>query len=380
MGEQSKIEWTDHTFNPWRGCTKIAAGCANCYADSQAKRNPKTLGIWGDQGTRVVASETMWREPLKWNAAAESRRLLHQRHPELEPYVRPRVFCASMADVFEGWNGPIHNHKGQQLFVSANAGGEFWTGYNLPMSGSDSRRLEHCNVTVADVRARLFALIDATPNLDWLLLTKRPENNPAMIPPYSFHACETGDCPHNLASECNTLAERQYRDNVWLGCSIANQADADRNIPLLLKCRDLAPVLFVSAEPLLGAVDFRQRCFAKNCDGECGWPSKFDLLGDNFSRSGACIDWVIVGGESGPHARPMHPDWARSLRDQCQSAGVPFFFKQWGEWAPSDPATDPGRLFQFVAGQRMSRVGKSAAGRLLDGREWSEFPQAIPAA
>lgn len=130
MAENSKIEWTTHTFNPWRGCTKVSEGCRNCYAETMSGRNPKVLGVWGPSGTRVVASEAMWREPLKWNADAAKRG------------VHARVFCASLADVFEG-----------PETMPADA----WP-------------------KVRAARVRLFHLMNATPHLDWLLLTKRPEN------------------------------------------------------------------------------------------------------------------------------------------------------------------------------------------------------------
>lgn len=347
MGEQTKIEWCDHTFNPWRGCTKVAAGCANCYAETLSKRNSGTLGVWGEHGTRVVASAAMWREPIKWNEQAE------------KDDVRRKVFCASLADVFEDWRGSVSKPSGEVM-------------HDLGLDG---------------LRAHLFSLIDSTPYLDWLLLTKRPENIPAMMPPYAYHACETGDCPHEFASECDK--NRGCRDNLWLGTSIANQADADRNIPLLLECRQHAAILFVSAEPLLGPVDL---------EPWIGRPAVWSPDGSECEAANG-IDWLIVGGESGPNARPCHPDWVRSLRNQAMAAGVPFFFKQWGEWAPtsgSEPIlslmdaekhgcfdsdgvwrVNEGQFTRYtnLLGQPMYRVGKAAAGRLLDGREWSEAPR-----
>lgn len=294
MGENTKIESCDHTFNPWIGCSKVAAGCEHCYAEALAKRTG--LAEWGAQGTRVKTSESYWRKPLKWNRDAE------------RDGVRRRVFCSSMADVFEDWRGEMIDHMGRIVYrtpsgVLRGAGKEA----EMPHYGFTS-------ATIGDLRIELFALIDDTPNLDWLLLTKRPENILRMWP-----------------------AGRTNRSNVWLGTSIASQHDAERNIPPLLKCRDLARVLFVSAEPLLGPVHLNA-----NRLGVRPWHDETWLA----------IDWLIVGGESGPHARLMHPEWARSLRDQCQAAGVPFFFKQWGD------------------------VCKSETGRLLDGREWNEFPSA----
>lgn len=351
MGENSKIEWTDHTFNPWRGCTKVAEGCAHCYADAQAKRNPGTLGIWGPTGTRVVASEAGWPMPRKWNDHAECLRTFDCNagdHGDVCPQKnRPRIFCASMADVFEDWNGALTDSSGQRVAFNT---------YTMQMKGV-GRDLDKCPLqgwrwaTIADVRRRLLALIDATPNLDWLLLTKRPQNIPNMW-------------PLELIDGTASMYGIRKRANVWLGTSIACHADL-ANIEQLRRCRDLASVLFLSVEPLIEDV------------------GAIDVTG---------IDWVIVGGESGHHARPMHPDWARSVRDQCQAAGVPFLFKQWGEWLPMDEAgpwcegkpeqllwpgaiNDPDNL-----PTTMFRVGKAAAGRSLDGRTWDQFPQLDPAA
>lgn len=267
MGQNSKIEWTHHTFNPWWGCVKIAPECANCYAATFSHRLGKDL--WGPDSARQVASEKGWKEPIKWNASAVKRG------------VRERVFCASMADVFES------------------------------------------NEQTGAARERLWKLIEATPQLDWLLLTKRPENILGMIPSAWMSA---------------------PRANVWFGTSAGCQATADKNIPALLKVP--ASVLFVSAEPLLGPVDFRRFDFP---DGTGAYlPLERKMPG---------IDWIIVGGESGPGARPMNVNWARSIQKQCEAAAVAFHFKQWGEHD-----------------QTGARVGKHEAGRLLDGREYNEFP------
>ncbi len=378
MGANSKIEWTKHTFNPWRGCTKVAAGCANCYAEALSHRNPATLGVWGPDGTRVVASEAMWREPAKWDRAAK------------EAGERHRVFCASLADVFENWDGAILTHDGGRLFI--NPDGEWM------VTEQDAHRTPYGSrfATMDDVRRRLFALIDATPNLDWLLVTKRPANIKRMWVertdvPYVAEAGRLNDCARNR------------RENVWLLTSMAEQKDADANIPELLKCRGLVPVLGVSAEPLLGPIDFTRIPTGHWAYGKvdvmsgylCG--SEPDEMRDYESDpSGATrkqpgewergkfgLDWVIVGGESGPDARPAHPDWVRSIRDQCQAAGVPFFFKQWGEWMPVFHGIDPNkgdpncriRKVHRDGDQQWWSVGKKAAGRLLDGREWNELPE-----
>ncbi|WP_304305890.1 phage Gp37/Gp68 family protein [Pseudacidovorax intermedius] len=326
MAENTAIEWADHTFNPWTGCTKVSDGCDLCYAEGWSKRAGAKVGKWGPGMPRVRTTPANWRQPLKWNAqaAAEGRRF--------------RVFCASLADVFDNEVDPQ------------------W-------------------------RFDLFALIDATPHLDWLLLTKRIGNVVDMLPGRYF-----GRLPHN----------------VWLGATICHQKEADRDIPKLLSVP--AAKRFLSMEPLLGPVSF-EGLFANP-----GNPAD----GTNVLEA---LDWIIVGGESGPGARPMHPDWARSLRDQCAAAGAAFLFKQWGEWHTSAFIASTGEpvFRQFDCHQQwvnkartwvnggicldrhgkelrnggdmarardqgnfpvtiMHRVGKKAAGRLLDGRTWDGVP------
>lgn len=287
MAEKSKIEWTDHTFNPWWGCTKVSAGCKHCYAEALSNRWKRAE--WGVNGVRVRTSEANWREPLVWNrkAAAAGR--------------RERVFCASMADVFE-----VRESHAQCDELQA------W-------------------------REDLFDLITETESLCWLLLTKRPQN---ILNTMRWWARQGG------MEMVEGLLKR-----VWVGTSVENQAVADERIAHLLDVP--AGVRFLSVEPLLGAVDL-----------------ELYLHG---------IDWVIVGGESGHNARPMHPDWVRAIRDQCIAAGVPFFFKQWGEWLPlqtADEASQYGTSKMVEAeNMRWSKVGKHAAGRMLDGREWNEYPR-----
>lgn len=368
MGENSKIEWTDHTFNPWIGCTKVHAGCANCYAESMMDKRWQRVQ-WGPNGTRVVAAESAWRNPIKWNREAE------------KSGRRARVFCASLADVFEDWQGPMFNANGSQLYIERNSGCVY-----------DSEIHEGCDpLTMGDCRRQVFALIDATPWLDWILVTKRPENVPGIW-----------RIPANGRDPSDPLVLR--RDNVMLLTSVSDQATADKQIDPLLGCRDLVRIVGLSVEPLLGPLDLGLR----------NWAADYGL------------GWVIVGGESGLGARPMHPDWVRFIRDDCNAAGVPFFFKQWGEWFPTvgantatvggkycygavegvsmlrtgdvcvrTPASTPAgpsrvvnefALSQFdrfcrdesgfgdPGYQWMHRVGKEKAGRLLDGRIHSEFP------
>lgn len=279
MGQNSKIEWTHHTFNPWWGCLKVSPACKHCYAQTWAQR--LGLELWGGKRTpRRFFSDAHWREPLKWNAQAQA------------DGRRRRVFCASMADVFEDRDD------------------------------------------LKPWRGRLWPIIEATPWLDWLLLTKRPENVLASVP-----------------------WRQEWPKNVWLGTTTENQKLANENIPLIVTIP--AAVRFISGEPLLSALDVAQ------------W------LAPPGARHG--INWVIAGGESGHHSRPMNPVWAEDLRDQCLAAGVPFHFKQWGHWGPESPSDRravasvdvPGRNGRKI---RLFRLGKKESGRLLDGRTWDGVP------
>ena len=305
MGQDTKIEWAHHTFNPWIGCTKVSPACDHCYAEADFATRRKVVQ-WGAGQPRKHTAPSTWAMPVKWNAEAE--RL----------GVRYRVFCASLSDVFD-------------------------------------------NEVPTEWRGQLWALINATPHLDWLLLTKRIGNVTTMM-----------------------YDAEEPQPNVWIGASITSQAEADRDIPKLLAVP--AAKRFLSMEPLLGPVDLVK--------AGALWSDMNGRIKPEYQQARPHVDWVIVGGESGPNARPMHPDWARSLRDQCQAAGVPFLFKQWGEWCPRGPEswgypsvdgvprlrmTDAGHNGQDLASDGgndvwMNRAGKKAAGRLLDGREWNEVP------
>lgn len=331
MVENSKIEWTDHTFNPWIGCTKVSAACDNCYAETWDKRFNGER--WGAHAARTRTSAANWRKPLAWDrqAAAEG--------------VRRRVFCASLADVFD-------NHKSID----------------------------------PEWRADLWELIQETQNLDWLLLTKRPQNIKKFLP-----------------DEWDGGVWGWPWSNVWLGTTVENQEEADRRIPHLLSVP--AVVHFVSCEPLLGQLDLTPWLWGrekpcggcpKDVDCECGFKPRREFSDETS------LDWVICGGESGRNARPMHPDWARSLRDQCRDAGVAFFMKQWGEWASNIGAIDWWEIdddpeisrFDHVEWEdgkwsepfrpmwcdepdesTVSRIGKKRAGRLLDGIEHNGLPE-----
>lgn len=272
MGKNSKIEWTNHTFNPWWGCTKVSAACKNCYAEAWSKR--VGTKVWGPKAKRRFFGDKHWGEPIKWNTEAARRRQ------------RTRVFCASMADVFE------------------------------------VRR------DLDPWREKLWDLIDSTPELDWLLLTKRPERVLEFAP-----------------------WKLDWPSNVWLGTTVEDQESGQTRLPHLAKIP--AAIRFISAEPLVGPLNIRP------------W-------------LGATIDWVITGGESGPKARPSSPSWFRELLLQCMEADVPFHFKQWGDWAPGQGLNLPAarrRASEAEDGTLMLRVGKKSAGRLLDGTTWDGLPK-----
>jgi protein gp37 len=295
MGENSGISWTDHTFNPWWSCVEASPACDHCYARVLAAR----FGYaWGAEAPRRFFDDRHWAEPIRWNLQAE-------RAGE-----RKRVFCASMGDVFE----------------------------RLPRQHADRERMDA-------ERRRLWALIEATPWLDWMLLTKRAQNIARMLP-------------------AAWLAEP--RRNVWLGVTGETQEWADRRLRRLLQVP--AVVHFLSAEPLLGAIDVHHWLESSF------WPTP--------DGPGNTLDWVITGGESGRQARPMNPDWAAWLRDQCQAAGAAFHHKQNGEFARhvSIPPEAPSVVVEFGSQRRgefrrLYRVGRLLAGRLLGGRIWDEFPE-----
>lgn len=300
MAATTEISWTDATFNGWIGCSKVHAGCTHCYAESFANRYGKAK--WGPAGTRAKTSDANWKLPLKWNKEAQAEG------------VRKRVFCSSLADVFEDWEDFVLDHKGNVILQCDSCANPDDTLHRDTVAVFEraEKYYEHgCgehmrHLTLSDLRRDLFALIDKTPWLDWQLLTKRPENVLRMWP-------------------------GGFRPNVWLGTSVSDQATADEWVPRLLACKGLCPVLFLSAEPLIGPVDLAQSVMLRKIgDGQPGW--------------------VIVGGESGHGARPFDVAWARDLVQQCKAAGVPCFVKQLGavvrdsdtsEWPNPDRLLSP---------------------------------------
>jgi protein gp37 len=270
---ETTIEWADYTFNPWIGCEKVSAGCKLCYAsvDTFARTSKaRGLPLWGPGSTRHRTREANWQKVRAWNRKAREAREQRARLAAEVPWDRPRVFCASLADVFE-----------------ARPELDAW-------------------------RADLWALIQECTELDWLLLTKRPENVRGMVP-------------------ARWLGRTQYADevpgrwpsHVWLGTSIEDQEQADARIPHLLAVH--APVRFLSLEPLIGRVDLSKAYqVSPERGGTLAYPLEVNEGG--YQR----VDWMIIGGESGPGARPCDVAWIRDLVRQGRAAGVATFVKQLG--------------------------------------------------
>ncbi len=299
MAQNSNISWTDHTFNPWRGCTKVSEGCAHCYAEALSKRNPALLGEWGPGKPRVLASDAMWRQPMKWNREAV---LLDEHWHQgtsggLPQPRRPRVFCASLAD---------------------------WLDEEIPPQWL----------------ARLLRLIGSTPALDWQMLTKRPQNWSRLLEAalLSQKIPPSGDPELDWAVDW--IEWRAIPPNVWMGTTVENQARAEERIPALLRIP--AGVRFLSCEPLLGPANLTKWVYGVSGDGALN-PLSGYVTGDGCYEprqdNDHRIDWVICGGESGPGRRPFHHAWAESLAAQCQTAGVACYVKQDGHHHPGQRGT-----------------------------------------
>lgn len=265
---------------------------------------------WGPNGTRRMTSDAYWQDPLKWDRTAK------------KDNARRRVFCASLADVFEDWQGGDYegemscSRTGEGLSINKN--GHVWPmGWPSLSDGDDWGARAY---TMVDARSRLFRLIDRTPNLDWLLLTKRPENIKRMWP--------------NEGWVSETEYAQMVRENVWLGTSVSDRETATKAITELVKNRNLAKNLFLSIEPLTGPID--------DLIGDLLEPHLMEQVGEfeeihrddcpcrGTGKTPRLIDWVIVGGESGPNARPCNVEWIRSIVQQCTAANVPCFVKQLG--------------------------------------------------
>lgn len=315
MSDKTRIEWTDATWNPVTGCTKVSEGCDHCYAETIAHRFAGTPAY--PNGFAVTLRPERLDQPLRWQ--------------------RPRrIFVNSMSDLF------------------------------------------HADVPDEFI-ARVFAVMALAPQHTFQVLTKRPGRMRSLLSSAEFRrGVRLAVFESGLVDEVIAFGSEMFPlPNVWLGTSVESQKWADVRIPQLLGTP--AAVRFLSCEPLLGPVDLV--------------PSLRAWAGGDAVQINHHLHWVIVGGESGPHARPMHPDWARSLRDQCVSAGVAYHFKQWGEWTPLfdgrelryplrgsrlavNLAADGRAARDGHPGEPMIRLGKKAAGRELDGRTWDEYPEA----
>lgn len=336
MSAQSSIEWTDATWNPVTGCTKVSPGCDNCYAETFAERWRGTVGHHFEAGFDLTLRPNALTLPLRWR--------------------KPRkVFVNSMSDLF---------HK------------------DVP----------------DEYIARIFAVMALTPQHTYQVLTKRHGRLRSLLNDRHFAVAVRAEVYAIDPDAALSADERWPLPNVWLGVSVEDQKRADLRVPALLDTP--AAVRFLSCEPLLGPVDLdgpialgRGRpqltywlTGRPGPDHERAYTTDTGLTMTPFT-TGPRIDWVIAGGESGPGARPMSPDWVRTLRNQCTAAEVPFLFKQWGAYQPTgdmaigdpidkrnvlvgDPVDDLGHRWE------MRRVGKKAAGRMLDGRTWDQFPQA----
>jgi protein gp37 len=352
MADNSKIEWTEASWNPVTGCTKVSPGCDHCYAETLAERFRGTPGHYFERGFDVVLREDKVELPLRWT--------------------RPRrIFVNSMSDLF--------HEAVPDLFIE-----------------------------------RVFDVMEAASYHTFQVLTKRHSRMRAFVQrrerSRAEYAAKFADCPteamrNSPAAQLARQRAARPPANIWLGVSVESQKWADVRVPALLDTP--AAVRWLSCEPLLGPVDLSRWLGVENFDS-FGWGE--ELGAALTGRVGGGLGWVVVGGESGRGARPMHPDWARTLRDQSVAAGVPFFFKQHGEWAPlgplydqddDDTEADEARMEavalevhggigiaelessgHVVRGHQpgdprtwlMARLGKKSAGRALDGRAWDQYP------
>lgn len=331
----TKIEWVTNpngtmgeTWNPVTGCTPISEGCKNCYALRMSKRLAGRFGYPAAEPFNVTLHPERLEEPLRWKKPR-------------------RIFVCSMSDIF---------HPG------------------VP------------DEYIAKVWETMNNAIQHT----FIVLTKRPQRMKEFLRRLGWY---THDRETKPAEAVLDGGGKYTLKNVWIGVTAENQRAADERIPVLLEIP--AVLRFVSLEPMLDLVDLTR------IGGDVfGWGRIDALNGIRYIRANATesgcewetepcgkLDWVIIGGETGPGARPMHPDWVRYIRDQCRDCGKPFFFKSWGDWGPQPTrdvpvigCSDSGRFHYGPnpsMGLAMYRVGKKAAGRVLDGRVWNEMPEAI---
>lgn len=366
MADHTKIEWTDATWNPVRGCSRVSDGCRHCYAERVAARfcgtgqpyegliHPSTGG-WN--GTVKLVPEAL-QIPWRWT--------------------RPRrIFVNSMSDLFHE-DVPFE-------FIAA----VFY------IMGHTTR---HTYQVLTKRPARMLAFFEwlaTRDKVDFIDLIMdlderdgRGRFSSDVTKYVMMHALSeaayTVDALKALGWEPSRGGRGGYDncgpswpyENVWLGVSVEDQAAADERIPLLLRCP--AAVRWISAEPLLGLVDLDTFFWERLPPDELSDDGPIGLEGTEpqltVPRRLPGIDWLVAGGESGPSARPANPQWFRDLRDQCAAAGVPFLFKQWGDWVSVSEVAGAGDHHTFPDGRTVRRTGKKAAGRTLDGRLHDEYP------
>lgn len=357
----TKIEWCEETWNPIVGCTKISPGCDHCYAERMAKRLKAMSEKYDGKGSdtlhrsatgpyaEVISAKGTWNGFTSFVKSAMEKPL-HWKTPR-------KIFVCSMGDLFH----------------------------------------ESALIRWIDMIIAMAALV---PKHIFIILTKRPEkmfdyfkaSKDDLIERWGDACYEIGVSDKNDdidSPPCwihNRLQDEWPMNNLWLGVTAENQEQANIRISILLEIP--AVKRFVSVEPMLGPIDFYD--IQKGNEFYHALKGFGDISGSNGHFGGTKLDWVICGGESGPGARLMHPDWVRSLRDQCQNAGTPFFFKQWGEWVPEDQASKPlyekyltmpinnwpKHLPQDPHGQKLFfKAGKKAAGSTLDGEKFKEYPK-----
>jgi len=330
LSDKTKIEWTDATINVINGCTVVSPGCTNCYAMKQAHRFPVRQGL-----TRQTKGGMVWTGEVRFHEPALQQVLR---------WKRPRK-------IFWNAHGDTFHEAVPSLWID-----------------------------------RCFAVMAATPQHIHQVLTKRPER----LREYAYQAMGCGE--HWLAHCELSHAPMWPLPNVWLGVSVEDQPRAEERIPILLDTP--AAIRWLSMEPLLGEVDLSPWLGFWEPGEQIRTPDGGSYTTETPRAPEPLIDWVVLGGESGPHARPMHPAWERAVRAQCEAAGVPYLFKQWGEWGHPRPpirmADDPAGSFrkvtrcwfdkkevkvhQFANGESVCKVGKKAAGRMVDGRTFDGYP------
>jgi protein gp37 len=351
---ETSIEWTDKTWNPTRGCKRVSPGCKNCYAERMAMR-------FSGPGMPYEGLVHMTSQGPKWTGIVREvpsmlDAPLHWKKPQ-------RIFVDSMSDLFE-------EQVSDEFIDKVFAVMALCSRHTFQALTKRADRMQRY-MSAPGLRVRIQNVVD------------------------DMEAWDGGFIPRDQSAP---VIKQWPLPNVWLGVSVEDQERADERIPMLLETP--AAVRFISAEPLLGPVDLRFHIYSEPTGNFRTHGAKRQFESARPADGG--LHWVIAGGESGPGARPAHPDWHRGLRDQCAAAGLPFLFKQWGNWLPgdhfsaelseADAALDESKfrsanLWDTTSSNwsfdpdpiehdetTMFNVGKKAAGRLLDGRTWDGLP------